>query len=55
MGNMQMERRHYESAIDSFERAHAQVRRYQNRMPSVVTLVISLTGRVQHAEIPHHL
>ena len=39
LGNTHMESGDYESAIDLFERAHAQVQHCQNRLPLVVSLV----------------
>ena len=54
LGNMHMEGSNYESAIDSFERARVQVRRYENQLPLVVSLVISLTGLMQCVGIPDH-
>ena len=41
LGNTHTESDNYESAIDLFERAHSQVRHCQNRLPLVVSLVIS--------------
>ena len=43
LGNTHMEGSNYESAIDSLERACAQVRRYEDQLPLVVSLVILLT------------
>ena len=50
LGKLHSERKEYEDAIRSFERARAPVQHGQNRLPLVVTLVI---GLVQHVEIAH--
>ena len=48
-----MESSNYESAIDLFERARAQVQHCQNRLPLVVSLVIPLISLVQRIEITY--
>ena len=42
LGNTHMESGDYESAIDLFERAHAQVQHCQNQLPLVILLIILL-------------
>ena len=48
-----MERSDYEGAIQSFERAQAQVRHYEGRSLLVVSLVGLPRGVLQYIEIAH--
>jgi hypothetical protein len=51
LGNSQMEHSDYEGAIQSFERARAQIRPHASQALSVVSLVGSLTVLLQHTEM----
>ena len=55
LGNSQMERSDHEGAIQSFERAQAQVRRDEGRSLLVVSLVGSLMAVLQRIQITHRL
>ena len=52
LGKLHTERKEYEHAIPLFELARARVQHGQNRLPLVVSLVISL-GLVQRVESAH--
>ena len=55
LGNSRMENRDYEGAIQSFQRARAQMRPHPSRILSVVSLVISLMAILQCTETTYRL
>ena len=53
LGKSHTERKEYEDAIPLFKRARARIQHCQNRLPLVVSLVISPDRLVQRVEIAH--
>ena len=55
LGNSHMEHSDYEGAIQSFERAQAQMRHDEGRSLLVISLVGSLMAVLQRIQITHRL